>query len=155
MLGALLTIAVSAAPVLELRGGIPLALARGFGPAWSLVLALAGNLAIIPVLLWGFQWGEKILNHWPPTRRALSWIFARSRRRGTWVERFGPIGLILVVALPLPGTGAWTGAIVARLLGIDNRWALLWIALGVVIAGGLVTAASLGVLTWFAVPQAP
>jgi uncharacterized membrane protein len=56
------------------------------------------------------------------------------------------IGLVLLVAIPLPGTGAWTGAIVSRLLGIPNRRALLWITFGVVIAGGVVLLASLGIV---------
>ena len=139
---ALLIIGVSAAPVIELRGGIPLALSQGFTPAAALALALLGNLAVVPILLWGFQWIESLFMRWTFTRRILERIFARSRRKGRWVERLGSLGLVLLVAIPLPGTGAWTGAIASRLLGIPNKKAFLWIAVGVVIAGILVLSIS-------------
>jgi uncharacterized membrane protein len=150
-LGALLTIGISAAPVFELRGGLPFALARGFAPAWALILSLLGNLAVIPALLWGLQGAEHLLMRFAWTRRILTWVFDRSRRRGRWVQRFGMLGLLLLVAVPAPGTGAWTGAIVARLLGLPNRQAVWWIALGVLIASGIVLAASLGVMTIFGI----
>ena len=151
---ALLIIGVSAAPVIELRGGIPLALSQGFTPAVAMALALLGNLAVVPVLLWGFQWIESLFMRWPFTQEILERIFARSRRKGRWVERWGSIGLVLLVAIPLPGTGAWTGAIAARLLGIPNKRAMLWIAVGVVVAASLVLLASLGAIHLFGLEEA-
>ena len=68
--GALLTIVISAAPVLELRGGLPFALARGLTPAWALALSLIGNLAVIPLILWGLERIERILMRFDWTRRA-------------------------------------------------------------------------------------
>ena len=146
---ALLVIGVSAAPVIELRGGIPMALSLGLSSAWAFGLALLGNLVVVPILLWGFEWMEQTLMRWSCTRSILEWVFARSRRKGKWIQRLGPIGLVLLVAIPLPGTGAWTGAIASRLLGIPNKKALLWIAVGVVIAGILVLFASLGAIHLF------
>ncbi|MFC2082750.1 COG2426 family protein [Candidatus Bipolaricaulota bacterium] len=151
---ALLTIGISAAPVVELRGAIPLALSQGFSPTWALALALLGNLAIVPFLLWGFCWAERLLMRWRFSQRLLEWVFARSRRKGKWIERLGSFGLVLLVAIPLPGTGAWTGAIAARLLGIPNKKALVWIAVGVVIAGFLVLFASLGAIRLFGLHEA-
>jgi len=151
---ALLTIGVSAAPVIELRGGIPLAIKLGFSPAWAFGLALLGNLLVGPLLLWGFEWMEQNLMRWSCTRSILEWVFARSRRKGKWIQRLGPIGLVLLVAIPLPGTGAWTGAIASRLLGIPNKKVLLWIAVGVVIAGILVLFASLGAIRLFGLSAA-
>jgi len=151
--GALLAIGVSAAPVFELRGGIPLALSQGFSPAWAFGLALLGNLAVVPLLLWGVRWAESTFMRWRFTRQILEWVFARSRRKGRWIQRFGPIGLVLLVAIPLPGTGAWTGAIASRLLGIPNRKALLWIAVGVVIAGIVILFASLGAFRLFGLSE--
>ena len=146
---ALLTVGFSAAPIIELRGGIPFALSQGFSPIAAFVLALLGNLAVVPILLWGFQWAEKLFMRWTFTRRIMESVFSRSRRKGRWVERLGSLGLVLLVAIPLPGTGAWTGAIAARLLGIENKKSLPWIVLGVVIAGILVLFASLGVIHLF------
>jgi len=141
---ALLVIGISAAPVAELRGGIPLALSQGFSPAAAFLLAVLGNLAIVPVLLLGFSHGERWLLRWRPTRVLLEAIFASTRSKGRIIERAGPIALVLLVAIPLPGTGAWTGAIAARLLDIPFRRALPPIVLGVLIAGTVVLAASLG-----------
>ena len=140
---------LSAAPVAELRGGIPLGLAVGLSPPLAVGLALFGNLAIVPILLWGLGWGESLLRRWPWAERRIDRIFARTRRKGAWVERFGALGLVLLVAIPLPGTGAWTGAIASFLLGVPRRRALLLISIGVVVAASLVTAASLGAIRLF------
>ena len=83
---------------------------------------------------------------WRLPRMVMEWVFARSRRKGKWIQRLGSIGLVLLVAIPLPGTGAWTGAVASRLLGIPNKKALVWIAVGVVVAGILVLFASLGAI---------
>jgi len=146
---ALLTIGISAAPVFELRGGIPLALSLDFSPPWAFGLALLGNLAVVPTLLWGFEWMEQRLMRWPRSRAILEWVFTRSRRKGRWIQRLGSMGLVLLVAIPLPGTGAWTGAIASRLLGIPVKKSLLWITVGVVVAGLLVLFASLGAIHLF------
>ena len=151
---ALLTIGVSTAPVIELRGGIPFALSQGFTPVAAFALALLGNFAVVPILLWGFQWAEKLFMRWTFTRRIMESVFSRSRRKGRWIERLGSLGLVLLVAIPLPGTGAWTGAIAARLLGISNKRALLWISVGVVVAGILVLLASLGAIHLFGLEPA-
>jgi uncharacterized membrane protein len=140
----LLVVGVSAAPFAELRGGIPLALSQGFTPAAAFLLAVLGNIAVVPILLLGLEVGEALLARWPFTRRILEWVFTRTRRKGRLIERWGPPALILLVAIPLPGTGAWTGALAARLFGIPLRKALPWIVIGVLIAGGVVLAASLG-----------
>jgi uncharacterized membrane protein len=141
---ALLIIGISAAPIAELRGGIPLAISRGYAPAAAFLLAVLGNLLVVPVLLVGLRYGEELLLRWRPSRVLLKWLFERTRRKGRLIERAGPIALVLLVAIPLPGTGAWTGAIAARLFGIPLKWALLWIAVGVLIAGSVVLVASLG-----------
>jgi len=147
-------ICVSAAPVLELRGGIPLALAYGSSAAGALALALTGNLLIAPVLLALLGHLEPWLVSWRGTRAIMQWLYERTRRKETWVRRLGPPALLLFVAIPMPGTGAWTGALVAHFLGIPRRAAIAWISLGVVIAGVLVLLASLGVIRVFGL-QAP
>jgi len=135
---------LSAAPVFELRGGIPYGISQGLSPGLTFLVAVIGNLAVVPILLLGFEWAERGLRR----TRWGEWLcektLERARRKGRWIERWGPIGLVLLVAIPLPGTGAWTGAVVARVLGIGPRRAFPWIAIGVLIAGTLVLFASLG-----------
>ncbi len=95
--------------------------------------------------------GEGLLLRWRVSRILLEWLFARTRRKGRWIERAGPAALVLLVAIPLPGTGAWTGAIAARLFGIPTRAALLWITVGVLIAGIVVLLVSLGLFELFGI----
>jgi uncharacterized membrane protein len=147
---AIMTVLLSAAPITELRGGIPFALARG-APAWlAFALALAGNLAVVPLLLFGLRAGERMVRRFGVGDRILDRVFARVRRKRGPIDRYGPIGLLLLVAVPLPGTGAWTGAIAAHLFGIAPRRASVPIVAGVLIAGVLVLLAGVGVIRLFA-----
>ena len=148
---ALLIIGISAAPIAELRGGIPFAISRGYPAVAAYLLAVFGNLTIVPILLAGFEFGERVLHRWRPTRILMDAVFSRTRRKGRLIERAGPVALVLLVAIPLPGTGAWTGAIAARLFGIPMRKALPWIAFGVLIAGLLVLLVSLGLFELFGI----
>jgi len=145
----LIAIGLSLAPVSELRGGLPYALAQGLSPAAAFFLAVAANLLIVPVILLFLEQTERVFRRWRPTEQLMNAVFARTRRKGRLVERLGALGLILLVAIPLPGTGAWTGALAAALLGIPIRRSLPLIAVGVLIAGVLVLFASLGAFQLF------
>jgi len=147
----LVTVLVAALPVSELRGSIPLALGVFHFPVEkAFFLSIIGNLIpVLPLLLFlesvskwlsmRFNWAEKFF----------SWLFARTKRRSKIVEKYGAIGLIFFVAIPLPVTGAWTGCVAAFLFGIRRRWAAFSIANGVLIAGVIVTLVSLGVIKIF------
>jgi len=145
----LITISMCLAPVFELRGGLPFALSQGMQPAGAFFLCIAANLLVVPILLYGLSWGERIARRWGPMNRLLDAVLTRTLRKGKWVDRLGSIGLLLLVAIPLPGTGAWTGSLVAVALGIPKRRALLLITLGVLIAGTLVLLAGLSVIHLF------
>ncbi len=139
---------LSALPISELRGGIPLALALGFSPQAAYALAVAGNLLPVPFILLGLDRGVRLVRALPgplgqAARRYLAWQEARHR---AWFRRWGPWALLLFVAIPLPMTGAWTGCLAAFLLGIPMRRSFPRIALGVLVAGGVVLAASLGLI---------
>jgi len=145
-LSILKVLGLSAAPISELRGGLPLALLLGMHPAAAYLLAVAGNLLPVPFLLVGLGQLVPILPRLPGrigawAARYLAW---QRRRHARKFARLGDVALVLVVAVPLPATGAWTGAVVATLLGIPPRRALPLITLGVLLAGGIVLAASLG-----------
>ncbi len=140
---------LSAAPISELRGGIPLAVALGFSPAAAYALAVAGNLLPVPFLLLGLDRILRLARALPgppgrAVRRYLAWQEARHRRS---FRRFGEAMLVLLVAVPLPLTGAWTGTLAATLLRIPVRRALPLIVLGVLLAGGVVLLAALGLLS--------
>lgn len=142
----ILTMALSAAPVIELRGGIPYGVYLGL-PVWGAFLAaVAGNLAPIPVIL---LFLDKVFS-WMRGYRKLGVVVRRLENKahlhGRKVVRYRRLGLFLLVAVPLPGTGAWTGALVASVLGIPPREAILPILAGVVTAGILVSLATMGVI---------
>jgi uncharacterized membrane protein len=142
----IVTLLLSAAPVAELRGGLPYALARGAAPGIAFAVAVSANLAVVPVLLLLLARIDRLLQRWGWTRTVANWVFSRTRNKSRLVRQFGAAGLVLLVAIPLPGTGAWTGCMAAFLLGMPMRRALPLIALGVIVAGLLVLLAGLGVL---------
>lgn len=154
-------LAISAMPIVELRYALPLALSETDPPtylgflvptalaeakiAWyyALPVCLAGNLLPVPFLLKFLDPVTRLLSRIGPLRTIIEWVFARTRRHSKLVEKYERIGLVLVVAIPLPGTGAWTGALLAFLLGLEFKKSLLSIVIGVVIAGIIVTVLTL------------
>ena len=143
----LITFVIATLPVSELRGAIPWALTVG-GLQWqeAYFYAVLGNfLPVIPLLLL-LEPVSLRLRKYSIWDRFFSWLFERTRRRSRVVEKFEVLGLILFVAIPLPVTGAWTGTVAAFLFGIRFRLAVPAVLAGILIAGVVVTLASLGVL---------
>ncbi|MFH1783877.1 MAG: small multi-drug export protein [bacterium] len=144
----LVTILVAALPIAELRGAIPLALGKfSFGVYKAYLLSVFGNmLPVLPILLLLESVSKWLCQHSKIAKRFFDWLFERTKKRSKVVEKYGAIGLILFVAIPLPVTGAWTGCVAAFLFGVRRRWAALCILAGVMIAGVIVTVMSLGAL---------
>jgi len=150
----LVVLVTSALPILELRGGIPVALGLfDFPWYYALLLAVIGNLLPVPFILLFLNSATRLLSRVPFFDRFLTWLFERTRRRGRIIEKYQRIGLILFVAIPLPVTGAWTGSLAAVLFGLRFRHAMLSIFIGVLIAGAIVTVLSLSGLTLFGMWQ--
>lgn len=137
---------VSMVPLVELRGAVPLGTAIGMPWMRVLMLALAGNLLPIPFLL---LFAERLLD-WLGTFRPFAgfanWYKNKLLLKTSKVTRYAHIGLFLFVAIPVPGTGAWSGAVIAALLKMPVRKALFSIALGIVAAGIIMTIASQSVV---------
>jgi uncharacterized membrane protein len=152
----LVTVLLAMAPVSELRGAIPYAIAVGH-MSWQeafVVAVIANFLPVIPVL---YLIGplSQYLMRWRIFERFFMWLFARTRHRGKLVERFEVLGLVLFVAIPLPMTGAWTGMVAAFLFNVRKRLAIPAIFLGICIAGVIVTLAALGVISFWGIPNRP
>lgn len=143
----LIVFIIALLPVAELRGAIPVGI-NLFNLPWPSVaaLAIAGNMLPIPFILLFFEGVYRLLRRWPLFARFFSWLFARTRRNSRLIEKYETIGLLVFVAIPLPLTGAWTGALAAWLLGMHFWPASLSILGGVVIAGAIVM--SLSLLGW-------
>ena len=148
------TILIAMVPIFELRGAIPWALAAppiGGGLTWqsAYLYAIIGNfIPVIPILLW-IEPVSNWLRRFKIFDRFFDWLFARTRKRAQKnIERYEALGLILFVGIPLPVTGAWTGALAAFIFGIKFRRAILCITGGILIAGVVVTLVSLGVISF-------
>ena len=137
---------LSMVPVIELRGAIPI----GFGfklPLWeTLVLSIGGNILIVPFIVLLFNQMIRVMRKFRLTAKIANSIEARTQRKSEKVENWVFLGLMLFVAIPLPGTGAWTASMIAGLLQMKMRKALFPIALGVVGAAVIVTLVTYGVV---------
>lgn len=134
---------LSMLPLTELRAALPLGLVWGLAPARAYLAAVAGNLvpALPLLLLFGRAFSSLRFFGAGPVAR----LSAYGQRRRDKLERWGLAGLTLLVGLPLPGTGVWTGCLVAALLELKKLPALCAITLGAMLAGCAVSLAAAGV----------
>jgi len=140
-------IGIGMLPVFELRGAIPVAISvYDFPWFYAYLFGVIGNLLPIPFILLFLNGIIPWLCRWHYLEHIIQWFLKRTRRRGKLVERYEWFGLMIFVAIPLPFTGAWTGAILAVLMGLKFRYAFSAIFAGILISGTLVTAAT--VLGW-------
>lgn len=141
----LLVFFISLLPLLELRGGILAAGLLHVGMGKAFFLCLAGTLLPVPFILLFFR---KILEWMRNTRfvRLVKRLEDKMDRKSRQIEKYKTFGLLLFVAVPLPGTGAWTGSAAAAVLGIRFRDAMISVALGCVIADAIMCLLAYGVL---------
>lgn len=146
MLGkALVTFLISMIPIIELRGAIPIAAASGLSLQTALVAAVIGNLLPVPFIIIFvrkiFTWLRIKGQKW---NRIVIRLENRTEQKSDIVRRYAFWGLALFVAIPFPGTGAWTGALIAAMLDMRLKRAFPAIALGVIVAGTIVAIATYG-----------
>lgn len=145
----MMTFGMAMVPVVELRGAIPVGVAAGLPPAAACATAVLGNLLPVPFIMLlvrrVFDWLRGTRFFGPK----ISWLERRAHLKGRLVRKYRLLGLTVLVAIPLPGTGAWTGALVASVLDIRMRDAIPAIFLGLVIAGGIITVLTMGLVHLF------
>ncbi len=141
------TMLVSMLPVVELRGGIPFGTAMGLNVTMAAIASVIGNMLPIPVLIMFttrvFQWLKRKI---PWLNRIIEGLERRAESKKSMVEKYRFWGLLILVAIPLPGTGAWTGALVAAVMGMNLKQSLPAIFGGVVVAAIIVSLLTLGVI---------
>ncbi|MBN2072357.1 MAG: small multi-drug export protein [Actinobacteria bacterium] len=138
----LVTFVTAMIPVGELRASIPLALITyQMGIIESYIISVIGNLVPVAVILWGLDSISRyLIKRFRPANRFFTWLFNRTRRKySARFEKYTGYALIGFVALPLPVTGGWTGALIAFVFGIPPKRAMIQITAGVLIAGIIVT----------------
>ncbi len=149
----LIVLIISMVPLIELRGAIPVAVGMDLGlPEWLvLIVAIIGNIIPVPIIFFFarkfLEWGVK--KNWKPLKRFCNFCIKKVHKGGeNLLKKTGNYGtyfaLFLFVAIPLPGTGAWTGTLAASILNLDFKKTTIAIIAGIITAGLIMLAVSLG-----------
>ncbi len=142
------TFFISMVPVIELRGAIPIGTGMGLGVWLAAVVSIFGNMMPVPFIILFtrriFDWLRKINSKFD---KIVTKLENKAVQRRSAVDKYKFWGLCILVAIPFPGTGAWTGALVAAMMEMRLKDAIPSIFLGVVIAGMLVSLATAGVVS--------
>ena len=142
----LVVFVISLMPILELRGGLIAAALLGLNPIESYVIAIIGNIIPVPFILWFIT---KILD-WMRKSKKLNkvakWLDKKVAKHKGQIEKYGFLGLILFVGIPLPGTGAWTGCLIASVLEMDRKKSFFATLVGILIASIIMMILSFGII---------
>ena len=150
----LLVFLISMVPLIELRAAVPVALGMGLDPVWSYIICVLGNMLPVPVI---YFFARKVLI-WGKDKKYIGKFFTfcleKGEKAGRKMVRAAGRGglfvaLMLFVGIPLPGTGAWTGALGASFLNMGFKSTVASVSLGVIIAGIIMAVGSTGVLSIF------
>ena len=144
------TFFISMVPVVELRLGLPYGIALGLPFGTALLAAILGNMLPVPFIIIYirriFAW---LRRHWNWLDSFITRLERHAEGKGEKVEKYGTWGLLLLVAIPLPGTGAWTGALVAAMLNLKLERAVPVILVGVCIAAAIMSFLTYGAIRLF------
>ncbi len=143
----LIVFLISMCPILELRGGLIAASIFDMNPWISYIICIIGNIIPIPFILWFIS---KILDYMRNSKRLNKialWLDKKVVKHKNTIEKYGYLGLILFVGIPLPGTGAWTGCLIASVLEMDKKKSFLAAIVGVFIASIIMMIISFGILS--------
>lgn len=144
----ILVFIISLLPILELRGGLLAAALIGLDPVKSYIISIIGNVLPVPfilllinrILVWMKESKIKFLN------KFASWLDEKVEKHKGQIEKFGYIGIVLFVGIPLPGTGAWTGSLIASVLNMDKKKTFLAVLVGIFMASIIMMLVSFGFL---------
>jgi len=146
----LIILGISVLPIVELRGAIPVAIAVYKMSVWSAYFwSVLGSLISILLVLWALDLviNKFLIRRIPIFDKFFGWLFEKTKRKHSKLfERWRDLGLVIWAAVPLPGFGAWTGALIAFVFGISIKRAFPLIGLGTLIAGVLVSLITIGII---------
>ena len=141
------TLVTAMLPILEIRGAIPVGVASGLDPWLAFAVGFVGNMLPIPILILLTRQVIEWLKKHNMLVKLTAWLENKGSKGAQKVQKYSFWGLFILVAIPLPGTGAWTGALVASLLDMRLKRALPAIAMGVAVAGLIVLLVTYGVIS--------
>lgn len=144
----LIVFIISILPILELRGGLIAASLLNVSPLTGYIVSIIGNTLPVPFILLFINkildWMGKSKIKW--MNKLSKWLDKKARKHKDSIEKYGYLGLILFVGVPLPGTGAWTGCLAASVLNMDKKKSFISIMLGIIIASIIMMLISYGLL---------
>lgn len=144
------TFFISMVPVVELRLGLPYGIALGLNYWLALWAAVLGNMLPVPfIIIYIHRIFEWLRKHMPKLDSFITKLENKAHLKGETVKKYGPIALCLFVGIPLPGTGAWTGALIAALMDIGLKHAIPSVLLGVCMAAAIMTCITFGIIHIF------
>ena len=142
----LIVFIISLMPILELRGGLIAATLLGVNPITSYIISIIGNVLPVPFILWFIN---RILNWMRDSkhfRKVAMWLDKKVNKHRHQIEKFGFWGLVLFVGIPLPGTGAWTGCLIAAVLEMNRKKAFFATLIGIFMASVIMMILSFGII---------
>ena len=137
---------ISMLPILELRGGLLAASILNLDFIPGFIISILGNILPIPIVLLFLDKILRWLEKYKVTKNFVKKIENKILSKKKQIEKYGYIGLILFVGIPLPGTGAWTGSALAVLLNMDKKKSFVYIILGIILASIIMSILSYGIL---------
>ena len=137
---------ISLMPILELRGGLLAASLLNIEFVRAAIICVVGNVLPIPIVLLFLKFVLNLFEKWNVTKKIVNWLERKVEEKREQIDKYGYWGLILFVGIPLPGTGAWTGALLAVMLGLDRKKSFVCILLGVLLAAIIISILSYGIL---------
>ena len=144
----ILVFIISLMPILELRGGLVAAALLGLDPIPSYIISIIGNVLPVPFILLLIN---KVLQ-WMRTskieffNKIAKWLDEKVEKHKGQIEKYGYLGVVLFVGISLPGTGAWTGSLIASVLEMDRKKTFVAVLLGIIMASIIMMLLSFGVL---------
>ena len=145
----ILVFIISLLPILELRGGLLAAALIGLDPVQSYIISIIGNLLPIPFILMLIN---KILDWMRNSKHfkgIANWLDKKVEKHKGQIEKYGYLGIVLFVGIPLPGTGAWTGSLIACVLEMDRKKVFLSVLAGLFMASIIMMILSFGIVANF------
>lgn len=137
---------VSLMPILELRGGLLAATLLDVEFVTAAVICIIGNVLPIPIVLLFLKKVLELFERWSVTKKIVSWLEKKVEDKREQIDKYGYLGLIIFVGIPLPGTGAWTGSLLAVMLGMNRKKSFICILIGVLMAAVIMSILSYGIL---------
>jgi len=137
---------ISMLPIVELRGGLIAASILKIEFVKAFIICFIGNILPVPFILLLIEKIFDLLKKWKPTKKIVNKLEKKTLSKSEQINKYGYWGLLLFVGIPLPGTGAWTGTLLAVLLGLSKKKSFIFISLGVLLAGIIMSILSYGIL---------